>query len=141
VPNVLRGLPARLDAVAGEAVDRIADTFEERAERLGGRVDGRQLTARARQRRAARGEVSVVMVGTPAGYWSWREYGITAHRIRARRGGGDADVMAGPGLRHPISGPVVHPGIAPGMAWSRTVRDVERVAPAEVERTLERAVR
>jgi len=119
VSNVLKGIGARIDQVPAEFIDTAIDIFVDSAERHGGRMMGRQLTAEAHHRHVAGGVASVTMVGVPARLWAWREGGTRPHIIRAH--GDEPLALSG----HPVWGPVRHPGIQPQHRWTAACVDAE----------------
>jgi hypothetical protein len=138
VSNVVKGLAGRLDKLPADALTGATKGFAAAAEQNGGRIAGRQLTVVVRDRKVAPGVALATFVGTPAGYWVWAEDGIRRHAIAVRRRGG---AMAGD-LSHPVSVPVIHPGLTPPpLRWTATVRDAERATFVATEDALERAAR
>lgn len=122
--NVITAYVHRIEAVPAAYIDEAVDIFRRIAERNGGSMMGKyQLTIEERGRRATDDGASVLVYGTPAGFWAWRETGARAHTIRPRR----KRAMRLP--EHAVSIPVVHPGFAGKRAWSRTVEQAE----AEIE--------
>lgn len=119
--NVIGPYVARISKVPEAYIDEAVDTFRRIAERNGGTVMGKyKLTIEERGRRATPDGASVLVYGTPAGFWAWRETGARSHTIRPRR----KRAMAG-SLGHPVGIPVVHPGFAGKRAWTRTVEEAE----------------
>lgn len=114
--NVITPYLARIRDVPAAYIDEAIATFTQVANRLGGTVMGYQLTAREENRRVTPEGASVTVFGSPAGFWTWRETGARPHTIRPR----GKRALAG-ALRHPVMGPVVHPGFAGRQAWTRTV--------------------
>jgi hypothetical protein len=85
VTNVLDGLSARLTNVPAAYADEAAATFQEVAERLGGKMMGRyQLTIREQRRYVYAEGCTLILYGSPAGFWVWRESGAAAHAITAK---------------------------------------------------------
>ena len=127
--NVIAPYLARLTAVPADYIDQAAATFTRIAERHGGTMMGRyKLTAAERSRRATPEGASVLMYGSPAGFWTWKESGVGPHLIRPR----NKLALAG-ALGHPIRTSVVHPGFAGKQAWSAAVDE----AVAELNDLLE----
>lgn len=119
--NVITPYLARLSDLPAAYIDEAAATFTRIAERNGGTMMGRyQLTAAEESRRVTPDGASIMMYGSPAGFWTWKESGASAHTIRPRR----KKALAG-GLGHPVRGPVRHPGFAGQEAWTRTVAQAE----------------
>jgi hypothetical protein len=119
--NVIGPYVARISAVPAAYIDEAVDIFRRIAERNGGTVMGKyKLTIEERGRRATPEGASVLVYGTPAGFWAWRETGARAHRIAPR----NKQAMAG-ALGHPVGTPVVHPGFAGKRAWTRTIEEAD----------------
>jgi hypothetical protein len=148
VTNALHGLTAALRRLPDSFADEAAELFTDIAERNGGRVMGYQLTADEKRRYVHAGGVTLIMVGTPAGFWTWRETGAKAHRIapkrrrrvkgrRKRRGGLQPRLGGGVGVQY---GPVRHPGFAGRRLWTRTVEQATSAMAQAAQQALDRAV-
>lgn len=130
IADRLEQLPAAVTPRAADAVERIAEdvgrmaTGDGRAPGMGRR--GPRL--RAVSRLAGSGpDTRATIRGVPAGGWAILEDGSRAHVIApARRAG----VLMGPGLHHPVRGPVRHPGHRGGHAWTRVADAAAELVPA-----------
>ena len=119
--NVITPYLARITKLPATFVDEAVDIFVRVAERNGGTMMGRyKLTAEEKSRTVTTEGASVLMFGTPAGFWAWRETGAGRHTIRPAR----RQALAG-ALGHPIRGAVVHPGFAGKRRWTATVEQAE----------------
>ena len=146
--NALHGLSARLRRLPDGFADEAAELFTGIAERNGGRIMGYRLTADEKRRYVHAGGVTLIMAGTPPGFWAWRETGTKPHRIapkrrrrirgRKRRGGLRPRLGGGVGVQY---GPVRHPGIAGRQLWTRTVDQATQAMAAAAQAALDEAVR
>lgn len=137
----LAHLPARaIDQAADAVLELAADearraTGDGRLSGMGRR--GPRLRAVARKRSSGRTTTAEIR-GVPAGPWSILNSGAAAHVIRPRRRG--AGVLVGASMRHPVRGPVRHPGSRAKGTWRRVVeqarRDVPRVVADELAKVL-----
>ena len=132
--NVVAGLTVRFQHLPVTVIDDVVKVFVKIAEQEGGRVGKYQLTAEAKDRAVSEGSASVTMVGTPPGFWVWRESGIRPHMIRPRR----KKALAG-GLSHPVWGAVQHPGVPGKQAWSKVAARAERELHDAVVAALDKA--
>jgi hypothetical protein len=83
--NVLDGLPERLMQVPARYADEAMAIFQTVAEKHGGRMMGRyQLTIAEAKRYVYDQGCTLIVYGTPAGFWAWRETGAGPHEIRAK---------------------------------------------------------
>ena len=84
--NVLSGLSARLTHVPAAYADEAVALFTLIAEKNGGRMMGRyQLTVAEAKRYVYDEGCTLILYGTPAGFWVWRETGASAHEIGPKR--------------------------------------------------------
>lgn len=119
--NVITPYLARMKDLPAAYIDEAVAVFTRIAEHNGGTMMGRyQLTAVEKSRKVTPDGASVLMYGSPAGFWTWRESGASGHTIRPRR----KLALAG-ALGHPVRGPVRHPGFGGQQAWTRTVAQAE----------------
>lgn len=105
----------RITKVPATYVDQAADVFMRIAERNGGHMMGKRLTATVRNATVGDDTATFTVAGTPAGPWAMRESGVRPHTI-APEGRG---ALAG-GLSHPVTVPVRHPGFAGEHRWTHT---------------------
>ena len=83
--NILDGLPERLSTVPARYADEAMAIFQLVAERHGGRMMGRyQLTIAEAKRYVYDQGCTLIVYGTPAGFWAWRETGAGPHAIAAK---------------------------------------------------------
>ena len=133
---------AAVAQVPGELMERATGRIGELAELEARRAtgDGRmsgmgrrapRLRTVARVRSSSSSS-SAEVVGVPAGGWAILEGGARPHVIGAG-GRRPAGVLMGPGMRHPVRGPVRHPGAPAKGSWSK-------VAAAGAEETRELAL-
>lgn len=123
--NVVGTYVDRITTVPGKYVDEGGTIFVRVAERNGGSMMGKRLSARVTGRAVSDESGSATIVGSPAAQWALREDGAKVHMI----GPSGAEAMAG-GLRHPVSIPIRHPGFAGEERWTHTVEQVQ----AELDR-------
>ena len=84
--NVLSGLSARLTHVPAAYADEAVALFTLIAEKNGGRMMGRyQLTVAEAKRYVYDEGCTLILYGTPAGFWTWAETGTSAHEIAAKK--------------------------------------------------------
>ncbi len=111
--------PRRAVTAAAEELERVAEAEARRATG-DGRMSGmgrRGPRLRAVTKvRAGPGTATATVAGVPAGPWAILEGGAAPHVIAAR-----GRVLSGPGMRHPVRGPVRHPGARAKRTWSRVV--------------------
>ena len=146
--NALHGLTARLRRLPDSFADDAAELFTGIAERNGGRIMRYQLTADEKRRYVHDGGVTLIMAGTPPGFWVWREDGTKPHRIapkrrrriRGRKRRGGLAPRLGGGVRVQY-GPVTHPGIRGRKLWTRTVEQGAQAMGEAAQRALDQAVR
>lgn len=123
-------VPAAAVAKAAAAVVEIA-ADEARRATGDGRLSGmgrRGPRLRAVAKIRPRGQATVAEIrGVPAGPWTILDSGAVAHVIGARRRG--PGVLYGAGMRHPVRGPVRHPGSRGTRAWARVVTEARRAVP------------
>jgi len=156
--NLLDGLTAKLSRIPQSYATEAAKVFRTVAEANGGTMMGRyQLTASEKKRLIRDQGCTLIMKGTPAGFWVWKESGTKPHAIavRTRRrtgpagskvkvkrrrgrtvGRGKQPALAGAGWDHPVAGPVQHPGTAGRRAWSRTVTEARPLIEAAARRVM-----
>jgi hypothetical protein len=142
--NIIKGLAKRIDNVPVELLDDAIKVFVDIAERNGGKMMGGryQLTAKPDKLRVRGEQASVLMKGVPSGFWVWRETGTGEHTIRPKRRkkrGWKPGPLGLPG--HPVWGPVIHPGTAGQLRWTKTVDQAAKAIDDLVERGVEKAVR
>lgn len=116
----LRRLPA---GALTAAAPRIADAAEQVGARAAPRgIDGRRLGADTIVRHRGSGAVLQV-AATPRGAWR-----IVNDGTRAHPEGDRAHILAGRGWRHPVRGPVAHPGARGRHVWPAVTDAAARVA-------------
>lgn len=128
VARNLATLPRRALADVAPTVESLAGDAGRRA--APGGVAGRRLGARAT---VAGDRLTVVAV--PAGPWAMLNNGTRPH-TEGRRGA----VLYGRGWRHPVSGPLRHPGGRGRRVWPPVVTDAGAAASRALALELERTV-
>jgi hypothetical protein len=147
--NKLHELAARIEQVPGRAITKATDevvaianaearraTGDGRMSGLGRR--GAKLRGVAKVKRRARKLATAEVSGVPAGGWAILQSGAVRHVITPQVKGG---VLVGRSMRHPVSGPVEHPGMAGKRSWEKVLREANRKVPEVVEIELEKALR
>lgn len=138
--DAVAALPATVTDDAAQAVVAIAADEARRATR-DGRLSGMgrrgpRLRATATVRPQAH-RATATVVGVPAGPWALLNAGARAHTIGPRARGA---TLAGPGLRHPVSFRIRHPGARGKGTWravaARARRDVPPLYIAAAGRAL-----
>jgi hypothetical protein len=115
------GLSATVRAIPAEVARDVAIEFAKSAERHGGRMMGRfQLTAVPGRVTITDTEARVQMRGTPAGFWSWREYGTKPHSVSPRK-----KQAMNHGLDHPVSTIIEGVHMPARHKWTAAVDDFE----------------
>lgn len=103
-----------------------------------------RLTAVARFRGSGN-HVKARVWGRPTGPWVWVTAGTASHTIpKPRRGRGKQRTtryLKGPGYKHPIGRPVIHPGATGKGAWLRVRRAARRDVPKAYAQAVAKAVR
>lgn len=128
----LADVPRLTARKAADLVVEVADDEARRATGGDGRMSGmgrRGPKLRAVARVTGRGsQAAAVIRGVPAGAWSILESGARPHVIAPRRRNRNR-VLYGRGLRHPVTGPVRHPGVRGRRTWRRVVTQAKREVP------------
>jgi hypothetical protein len=88
------------------------------------------LSTRPQFLRKGSATAAIVVRGKPLGPWIWIEDGTKSHEIAPKRfvgrgKGRRLKALYGPGMKHPVSGPVTHPGTTGEQAWSRAAADMD----------------
>lgn len=134
--NAIRQAPAAALAEAGAAVEQIAAQVGGSVAPRGVKAGGGRAALVARSTvTAGTGAATCHVQGEPAYGWAWLTYGTAGHVITPREGG----ALAG-GLRHPVRGPVHHPGAGGRNAWGRVAAEAAEAVPPILERAVSEAV-
>ncbi len=153
--NRVAGLSRLLEQVPAESVEQILASFQRAGEAeisrvwgsssialhvagsAGNRAGPYPLVVRVDRAKVTKRQTTIVLYGSPAGFWAWAEDGARRHTIRARRRAtatGRPPALFGE-LEHPV-GEVTHPGFVGRGAWTATVEAAE----ADLENVLLRAI-
>lgn len=122
--NPVRQLERLLERVPAEVIDASVTLFRDTAEgeaRQTGRIPfGALLTVGIGKARIRATSASIEVYATPAGIWSWFEYGVNAHPISLRRVERPMPIQQSDAPF--TTATVQHPGVNRWSgAWSRTV--------------------
>jgi hypothetical protein len=139
VAKSLTGVAAALTRLPREVLVDAVLGFDKIAQRSAARVVGNGGTMRIHGRRGKRyparmatkartsgsgASMTVFIDGVPKGPWVWIESGTKPHDI-GRKG----RYLKAPTAKHPIMGPIHHPGTRGHQAWTRAVTEFRHNFP------------
>ena len=140
IADRLADVPLRASVKAGRLIEEIAADEARRATgdgRFGGTGRrGPKLRAVSRTRSVGRG-ASTMVRGIPPGFWAILNSGAKPHVMKPKR----ARVLYGRNMRHPVAGPIRHPGARGKRTWTRVVTEARSDVPDLFRDAVAKAIR